>query len=542
MTELARQKKIRAGHRSSATRLMRQLEEASAVTGGVALERLLQWKLSLNDKLQKLKSLDNEILALVNDNAIDDEIEQADVFSERLQQSIIGVDQLISSKSAVTTTRRSSLTPRTTEPTTESSATAVTETSTSRTIPTETSAAVTTEASTSSTAGLLPTDEVPVVSDVHCRVKLPKLVPKPFNGDLTKWEAFWSTFESSIHLHPTLSAVDKFTYLTSLLEGPAMRAVAGLKLTLANYAEAIDTLKNRFGNKQQIISQHMETLLELETVTSPNNIKALRCLYDQVEFQVRSLKSLKVPLNSYGNLLSSLFMNRLPQELRLIISRQIGEEEWHIDEIMIIVERKICARKRAFTSTSGESHGSGLPTATVLLTSDSHPKCSYCRQGHSSSSCTVVTDIAQRKAILKRAGRCYVCLKRHHLSRDCRSVSRCSRCNGRHHTSICKDTHVNRSSSNGNQSSHSQNNTATAQSLTPSMQLPSSSRLAHTSTASGSPNSATTTGLYCVNTDTPVLLQTAQAYIYNPVNPSHGMTIKLMLDGGSQRSYITKMC
>ena len=114
----------------------------------------------------------------------------------------------------MTTTRGSSLTPRTTEPTTESSATAVTEASTSRTTPTETLAAVTTEASTSSTAGLLPTDEVPVVSDVHCRVKLPKLVPKTFNGDLTKWEAFWNTFESSIHLHPTLSAVDKFTYLT----------------------------------------------------------------------------------------------------------------------------------------------------------------------------------------------------------------------------------------------------------------------------------------------------------------------------------------
>ena len=110
----------------------------------------------------------------------------------------------------------------------------------------------------------------------------------------------------------------------------------------------------------------------------------------------------------------------------------------------------------------------------------------------------------------------------------------------RHHTSICKDSHVNRSSSNGNQSSRSQNNTATAQSSTPSMQLPSSSQSAHTSTAPGPPNSATTTGLYCVNTDTPVLLQTAQAYIYNPVNPYRGMTIRLMLDGGSQRSYITK--
>ena len=107
-------------------------------------------------------------------------------------------------------------------------------------------------------------------------VKLPKLVPRKFNGELTKWESFWSSFESSIHLNTTLTAVDKFNYLNSLLDGPALAAVAGLKLTTANYSEAIDTLKKRFGNKQQIISRHMDTLLELESVTSLNNTKALR--------------------------------------------------------------------------------------------------------------------------------------------------------------------------------------------------------------------------------------------------------------------------
>lgn len=69
-----------------------------------------------------------------------------------------------------------------------------------------------------------------------------------------------------------------------MLEDPASSTVAGLKLTSANYTEAIDTLKKRFCNKQQIISQHMDTLLELESVTSPSNIKALQRLYDQTEF------------------------------------------------------------------------------------------------------------------------------------------------------------------------------------------------------------------------------------------------------------------
>ena len=79
---LTRLKKIRAGHRSSASRLMNQLEEASAATGGPAPDKLHQWKLSLTDKLDKLLTLNEEILASIDDDAIEEEIEQSDVFSE----------------------------------------------------------------------------------------------------------------------------------------------------------------------------------------------------------------------------------------------------------------------------------------------------------------------------------------------------------------------------------------------------------------------------------------------------------------------------
>ena len=65
-------------------RLMRQIEEATG-TADITLDKLLQWKVSLNEKLTKIRTLDDEILALVDNDAIDDEIEQADVFSERLQ-------------------------------------------------------------------------------------------------------------------------------------------------------------------------------------------------------------------------------------------------------------------------------------------------------------------------------------------------------------------------------------------------------------------------------------------------------------------------
>ena len=100
-------------------------------------------------------------------------------------------------------------------------------------------------------------------------------------------------------------------------------------------------------------------------------------------------------------------MNRLPQDLRLIISREVGNAEWHIDQLMAIVERKISARERAFLSSGPGSH----PTTAAVLAADNQPKCCYCRKGHPSLKCTTVTDTSQRKVILKKTGRCFVCLK-----------------------------------------------------------------------------------------------------------------------------------
>jgi len=86
----------------------------------------------------------------------------------------------------------------------------------------------------------------------------------------------------------------------------------------------------------------------------------------------------------------------------LIISRVVSDAEWNIDQLMSIVEREISARER----TSSFTGGSHVSTTAALLTGDGQLKCCYCRQGHSSLSCGIVTDALQRKAIL-RVGRCF---------------------------------------------------------------------------------------------------------------------------------------
>ena len=95
---LVRAKKVLAGHRLSTTRLMHQLEGEYRIDDGPSLDRLMQCKLSLNEKLERLRTLDEEILTIVEDDDIESEIEQADQFKERIHQAMFRIQHKISVK------------------------------------------------------------------------------------------------------------------------------------------------------------------------------------------------------------------------------------------------------------------------------------------------------------------------------------------------------------------------------------------------------------------------------------------------------------
>ena len=128
-----------------------------------------------------------------------------------------------------------------------------------------------------------------MVESVGSQAKLPKLTLRHFNGDMTQWSTFWDSFESAVHKNKSLSNIDKFNYLRSVLERSAKEAIAGLTLTNANYTEAIEILMKRFGNKKQIIGKNMDALLSIESVTSPQNVRALRKLYVHLETHIGGL-------------------------------------------------------------------------------------------------------------------------------------------------------------------------------------------------------------------------------------------------------------
>ena len=135
---------------------------------------------------------------------------------------------------------------------------------------------------------------------VHTHAKLPKLELKKFHGNPIDWYPFWESFESAAHKNSNLSGGDKFNYLKSLLTGIAQSVVTGLALTSANYEKAVELLKRRFGNRQVLISSHMQALTKIPKVASTSEVKRLRSLYDTVESHVRGLESMEISSEIYG--------------------------------------------------------------------------------------------------------------------------------------------------------------------------------------------------------------------------------------------------
>ena len=296
---------------------------------------------------------------------------------------------------------------------------------------------------------------------------------------------------------------------------------------------AIDILRDRFGKPQLLISNHMEALLKLSMVSSVHETKKLRDLYDKIEINIRSLKALGIESESFGNLLVPVVMEKIPSELRLIISRKFGSKEtWDLDVLLNALKSELEARERCnAVKTSSPTNSNPRfdqhkgrfkqPLSSSALYAGSEEctlQCVFCKKNHKSITCSTITEPKARRTILRRSGRCFVCLKAGHITPGCQSKAKCFNCGARHHVTICENPKkpVQPSSSGAELASLSRSETSQER-----------SRDVGTST------------MHVGSNNNSILLQTAQAFVSRPDNQETGMYTQVIFDSCSQRSYIT---
>ena len=274
---------------------------------------------------------------------------------------------------------------------------------------------------------------------------LPKLHIPKFSGDILKWFEFSDMFKASIASR-NLSDVEKFSYLKSLLEGPALDTIAGLPLSSANYKVAETLLSDRFGKKQTCINAHYTALRDLQPAS--NQTTSLRTLIDQLDIHMRSLEALGE--NITQAIFISIITNKLPRHTLAQLELKKGSSDWTVTSLCTHLREYVVAHEAADRQSSQQPSDSGpftsssrvsdpiTSSAHVLATTSIAKKCVFCKKSHFSDECQEYPDIESRKKQAK--SHCFLCLSAGHSTSSCKSTRYCYHCRSyQHHRSLCPD-------------------------------------------------------------------------------------------------------
>lgn len=386
--------------------------------------------------------------------------------------------------------------------------------------------------------------------------KLPRMELSKFDGDVLKWYQFWDQFSSNVDSR-NISDVDKLLYLQSILEGDAKQAIEGLDTTNKNYSIAVRTLKERYGKPVAIIDAHYVALYRIKSAAT-NQVKDCRHVLNEIERHLRVLSSLGEDVNH--NHLRVMILEKFPEDLIYELRMKMTGEDEKIDSIRKYLEYIISAREASnrlkkdtiglkntdttngegkdvtenFTSSSlhvkseekrentqrkftnfrkdrpkfdnRQFNKSQTPRKRPLEISDrtdeppkkKFSRCIFCRQGHFNDECTTYKTMRDRKSQL--GNRCYNCFREGHRADHCRSKRKCRHCNefGNHNRALCPTKFIQPVKSIQTDSLHIRSE---------------------------------------VNT---TLLQTCIANVRGPNTESRQLQCRILLDCGSQRSYITE--
>ncbi|UYV72472.1 hypothetical protein LAZ67_9003283 [Cordylochernes scorpioides] len=232
------------------------------------------------------------------------------------------------------------------------------------------------------------------------------------------WLNFWNAFDSSINRNEHLTTIDKFNYLKAYLGGTAAQTVEGFCLSEENYDKAVELLKKRFGKGERLIDVHMNNLLALKPLRVTKDVRAFRELYGRILVQIRSLESLGVVVESYGNLLCPLLLKLLPSDLKLELHREFTGA-FSLGDLIEFLERQLIALESTFAVNKRKN-------------------CAFCERDHESTKCEFAENLTLEDKLgkLKKKGACFRCLKYGNLSKFCKVKTSCTSCGELRHSRI----------------------------------------------------------------------------------------------------------
>ncbi|UYV84413.1 hypothetical protein LAZ67_X002051 [Cordylochernes scorpioides] len=355
--------------------------------------------------------------------------------------------------------------------------------------------------------------------------RLPKLEFKKFGGEPREWITFWSQF-NTIDRDPQMPPETKFQYLfqATAENSEAREAVESFPPSADNYPKVIEYIKSRFGEDEMLVEIYVRDLLQ--NVRAEGKMSVVK-LYDRLETQLRALETLGVARDKFAAMLYPLVESALPED-----TLRVWERSQYTTEVK--GESRVNMAKAAFKidnnqdtkddrsnrkSLSKKNTGSKMPTATDLAnTTQMRNNCIFCGNGHPSQECYSGQrmHLPEKKDKAKGKNVCFWCLLPGHAFKKCRIKPRCPVCGGKHYAIMCPTLEAQKTS-------HLQKAELKVSGESPATEQETANQFTSTTL-----NNATVGGVY---------LQTLIVKISGPKGKHN---VRVLLDCGSQRSYISK--
>lgn len=298
-------------------------------------------------------------------------------------------------------------------------------------------------------------------STVFEGVKLPQIELPKFDGSFETWLEFRDIFESLIHNNAQINKIQKFHYLRASLIGSAPQVIQSLEFTTDNYDIAWNTLCDRFNNKQLLIHNHLRAIFNTESVVAASATK-IRHLYENLFKHLNSLKQLGEPTDSWDTLLIFIISSKLDKNtaqdwekrkannnaITLNDFKEFLKKRANLLETMEVNleytnEKRNFNRQNNNNTKIGNAKASNYSRGLVGNTENSGDvensklkyTCYNCKGDHSLFYCPdfLKLSIKDRISKVKTLQLCMNCLRRSHLSKDCK-WSGCKTCGGKHNT------------------------------------------------------------------------------------------------------------
>ncbi|CAK9820273.1 hypothetical protein ANTPLA_LOCUS10526 [Anthophora plagiata] len=275
-------------------------------------------------------------------------------------------------------------------------------------------------------------------------IKLPEMRLPTFDGTIDKWTSYFDIFCSMIDRNDDLTPVQKLQYLRSTLTGKAAACIQSLSITDANYADALELLKEKYDCTRRILLSHCDAIRDIPKLTK-DTPEALGHLIDTVNQHLRALKNLGENIASWNSILVSIILSKISTDTAWHWELTIKDKKMpaYTSLLKFLEKRANCAPaaiSKPMPAASERSNENFRKNRFVAQRSHAFvsvqaPKCQICKNNHETRYCATLRaqPVHERIKTVELATLCPNCLDKKHPIRSCPAGS-CRICNKKHHT------------------------------------------------------------------------------------------------------------